>query len=118
MIENLICDNFSGIRLVSFGESIYVQKEYMITGYNEDGEYNPCIATEWKNLSKMSNEYNKSSTFLHYIRFDSIHNAIKWIRNATVEEVGYSSVYTTSCGEYKVLETEQTIRDNYTEYFI
>lgn len=113
------CDNFNGVEIVKNNGKYYVQREYMVTGYEADGTYNPCISTIWNTLSELDS-YNYSYRFIKFRAFDTIHNAILFLINNPMEMCSFSSVYNPRVyvGSLEVVETETSIRENNTEYFI
>lgn len=121
MDEDYTCDNFNGIRVIKTAYKIYVQREYMVTGYEDNGEYNPCINTEWNTLiQKLSTLENIREKVAGYKSFISIEEVVRFFINASIEEVGYSSMYrkTKNIVDFQIIATEETIREDYLEYFL
>lgn len=84
MVLRLFDENYN-FRVVKNADSFFIQREYMITGYDENNNYNPKIRTEWFTLMNL--------TLQSPIAFKTIHELLRYWKNAPSHEVLYSGCY-------------------------
>jgi len=90
--DDLRWDDWYDFRVVESKGKLYLQREYMVTGYEEDGTYNPCIDTRWNTLSVLK-DYKFSYEFNEYRAFDRPQDILKFWKIAPEDHVLFSSVY-------------------------
>jgi len=98
--QDLRWDDHYDFRIVESKGKFYLQREFMNTGFNDDGTYNPCISTSWNTLV-LSDNYNPTYGYDDdedepkqiYIEFDRPQDALRYWKDSSSSYILPSEAY-------------------------
>ena len=120
--KDLRWDDHYNFRVVKSEDKFYLQREFTVTGYEDDGTYNPCISSVWNTLSILDN-YQFSYIFQSYRGFDSIKELLVYWKNAPENQILNSSVYSSEEDEgrlpqFRIIQNKQEVMGKYPEVLV
>ncbi len=101
--EDLRFDEFYDFRVVKSEEYYYIQREYMVPGYDSNGIYNPCITTSWYTLIDYKKCFSRSRAISNEIlqrtekdkfkKFEHLKDILNFWKNSPVDQILQSGFY-------------------------